>query len=714
MTNNGKLSKVMLLAGALIFASFHSFPVRAEDNGVTLGEVVSTAVGAYPDIIDVTTASGRLQEEQYKNKKAYEEAQKKYYAALAEAQKEVQEEKAKCDRDPNDCQAYDAARRNLQALQSDDNEMKKAVDAAREKVQETSDQIKKQTREAEDAVYEARKDENKNLKNAEKDIEKYCGDGKNADATKCADARQRKANAERALQQIDVSENAVSGQSLLTQQAINERDQQYNENEEKIADLEKEIDELDPSDPSYARKKAELEAQKQELEIYNKGVEQAKRKEGLLGGSQSNAELAADMAEKQNDYAAAKEGYTKAAEELAKTNAACAKGDADACAQKAAKEQALADARAKADAAYIEKVSAESAASGVSKTDQATAKKDTAAAAADEAATAVTNAQTNLKQKQEEQKTACKDANSDACKKAKEAVEEAQQELSNAEAQKKSADQALSKAEKEVGQAKVSDAKEKVKDLEKEVEAQTENYNNLKAQRDEAQQACEYSSKLTSTAGRADAEKYCAQAAQLDQQVAEAEAALEEKEKEKAEAEAEANALESQYGSEGADHTGQVYQAFSTAKNDLFSGQYVGGGDFSNTSDIFQTMTRRAMRILVGLKPIVYTFAGFGLIGFAFMAVFNKINWKWFANIAIGLFLVANIGRFIEYFVYPNIGEEVARQKLSFGDYLSAGFADTEYIWVDEISAYMPPKVIGEGEIPDVGINVPESETNAR
>ena len=76
MTNNGKLSKVMLLAGALIFASFHSFPVRAEDNGVTLGEVVSTAVGAYPDIIDVTTASGRLQEEQYKNKKAYEEAQK--------------------------------------------------------------------------------------------------------------------------------------------------------------------------------------------------------------------------------------------------------------------------------------------------------------------------------------------------------------------------------------------------------------------------------------------------------------------------------------------------------------------------------------------------------------------------------------------------------------------------------------------------------------
>ena len=234
MTNNGKLSKVMLLAGALIFASFHSFPVRAEDNGVTLGEVVSTAVGAYPDIIDVTTASGRLQEEQYKNKKAYEEAQKKYYAALAEAQKEVQEEKAKCDRDPNDCQAYDAARRNLQALQSDDNEMKKAVDAAREKVQETSDQIKKQTREAEDAVYEARKDENKNLKNAEKDIEKYCGDGKNADATKCADARQRKANAERALQQIDVSENAVSGQSLLTQQAINERDQQYNENEEKM------------------------------------------------------------------------------------------------------------------------------------------------------------------------------------------------------------------------------------------------------------------------------------------------------------------------------------------------------------------------------------------------------------------------------------------------------------------------------------------------
>ena len=73
--------------------------------------------------------------------------------------------------------------------------------------------------------------------------------------------------------------------------------------------------------------------------------------------------------------------------------------------------------------------------------------------------------------------------------------------------------------------------------------------------------------------------------------------------------------------------------------------------NYDSGDDVLETVTRRAALAVVSLKPIVYVFAGFGLIAFAWMAIFNKISWKWFANIVMGLFLVANMGRFIEYFV---------------------------------------------------------------
>ena len=61
--------------------------------------------------------------------------------------------------------------------------------------------------------------------------------------------------------------------------------------------------------------------------------------------------------------------------------------------------------------------------------------------------------------------------------------------------------------------------------------------------------------------------------------------------------------------------------------------------DTTADGDVFEMVTRRAAFILAGIKPIVYIIAGFGLIAFAWGAIFNKISWKHFANIAIGLFL---------------------------------------------------------------------------
>lgn len=79
--------------------------------------------------------------------------------------------------------------------------------------------------------------------------------------------------------------------------------------------------------------------------------------------------------------------------------------------------------------------------------------------------------------------------------------------------------------------------------------------------------------------------------------------------------------------------------------------------------NIFSTIRSRAVQALKDSHQLVYLLAGFGLIGFAFMAVFNKISWKWFANIAIGLFLVAVMGMIISYFT----GDDQIAQELSFG-----------------------------------------------
>ena len=143
------------------------------------------------------------------------------------------------------------------------------------------------------------------------------------------------------------------------------------------------------------------------------------------------------------------------------------------------------------------------------------------------------------------------------------------------------------------------------------------------------------------------------------------------------------------------EHKDQIYLAVSTDKGKhgtkgIFDGKYVGSATYSaGGGNVFSQIAARAMRFLVGIKPIIYLLAGFGLIGFAWMAIFNKISFKWFSQIAIGLFLVANMGRFIEYFVYQRT-DASAVQPLSYGDYLHKGFADTDYEWVKESTLYSP------------------------
>ena len=88
--------------------------------------------------------------------------------------------------------------------------------------------------------------------------------------------------------------------------------------------------------------------------------------------------------------------------------------------------------------------------------------------------------------------------------------------------------------------------------------------------------------------------------------------------------------------------------------------------------NIFTQVRNKAVRFLVDSKGVVYILGGFGLVGFAFMAIFNKISWKWFANIAISLFLVAVTGMFISYFT----GDDSIADDLDYGYDGGAGIND--------------------------------------
>ena len=88
---------------------------------------------------------------------------------------------------------------------------------------------------------------------------------------------------------------------------------------------------------------------------------------------------------------------------------------------------------------------------------------------------------------------------------------------------------------------------------------------------------------------------------------------------------------------------------------------------FAASGSVFEKVRDKAASSLKDIKLVVYILAGFGLIGFSFMAIFNKISWKWFANIAISLFLLSVMGLFIDDFT----GTSKHSTMLDYGNYLS-------------------------------------------
>lgn len=57
----------------------------------------------------------------------------------------------------------------------------------------------------------------------------------------------------------------------------------------------------------------------------------------------------------------------------------------------------------------------------------------------------------------------------------------------------------------------------------------------------------------------------------------------------------------------------------------------------------------KALNTFQAVKTIIFVVGGFGLVGIAFAAIFGKVQWKWFAGLAVGLAILAAAGSIVNY-----------------------------------------------------------------
>ena len=83
-----------------------------------------------------------------------------------------------------------------------------------------------------------------------------------------------------------------------------------------------------------------------------------------------------------------------------------------------------------------------------------------------------------------------------------------------------------------------------------------------------------------------------------------------------------------------------------TSVGDAFA---LAAGTSASGSTIMQTAQSKAVSVFDSVKTIIFIIGGFGLVGLAWAAVFGKVNWKWFASLAVGLAILAAASSIVEY-----------------------------------------------------------------
>ncbi len=69
----------------------------------------------------------------------------------------------------------------------------------------------------------------------------------------------------------------------------------------------------------------------------------------------------------------------------------------------------------------------------------------------------------------------------------------------------------------------------------------------------------------------------------------------------------------------------------------------------TTSQDAFSIAFGKVADAFLGAKQILFVIGGFGLIAIAFLAIFGKINWKWFTGLLVGLAIVAAAGMIVTY-----------------------------------------------------------------
>src|SRR5574344_1494247 len=77
---------------------------------------------------------------------------------------------------------------------------------------------------------------------------------------------------------------------------------------------------------------------------------------------------------------------------------------------------------------------------------------------------------------------------------------------------------------------------------------------------------------------------------------------------------------------------------------------FVGDASAQTSGDsLMSTAQAKARNVFKEVKTILFIIGGFGLVGLAWGAVFGKVNFKWFAALAVGLAILAAAGAIVEY-----------------------------------------------------------------
>lgn len=65
--------------------------------------------------------------------------------------------------------------------------------------------------------------------------------------------------------------------------------------------------------------------------------------------------------------------------------------------------------------------------------------------------------------------------------------------------------------------------------------------------------------------------------------------------------------------------------------------------------DVMGLALSKTRNVFEKVKSIIFVLGGFGLVAVAFLAIFGKVNWKWFAGLAVGLAILAAANAIVQY-----------------------------------------------------------------